>query len=193
MQDGRIILVTVDGRRPGYSVGMTNFELALTLAYKLVRPSTVNARLIAPDGSERPVDVGAKTTLGTYRFPWAENAPEGRWRFVVDATDDLGRVSQAERQFFVNLTLGSLRAPSVRRRATLRAAFTLTRAAQVRATVLTATGATVRTLAPRALQAGSRSVAWRAQVRAGRYRLRVTAQNELGAVTLTAPFTVRGR
>ena len=126
MQDGRIILVTVDGRRPGYSVGMTNFELALTLArlgawtasaldgggsstmafegallnrpsdpggeravaeslnllyygvhapelpeevvspngdgvgerqtlaYKLVRPSTVNARLIAPDGSERP-------------------------------------------------------------------------------------------------------------------------------------------
>jgi hypothetical protein len=265
MQDGRIILVTVDGRRPGYSVGMTNFELALTLArlgawtasaldgggsstmafegallnrpsdpsgeravaeslnllyygvhapelpeevvspngdsvgerqtlaYKLVRPSTVNARLIAPDGSERPVDIGAKTTLGTFRFPWAESAPEGRWRFVVDATDDLGRVSQAERQFFVNLTLGSLRAPSVRRRAMQRASFTLTRAAQVRATVLTATGATVRTLAPRTLQPGPRSVAWRAQVRAGRYQLRVTAQNELGVVTLTAPFTVRGR
>ena len=31
MQDGRIILVTVDGRRAGYSVGMTNFELALLL------------------------------------------------------------------------------------------------------------------------------------------------------------------
>ena len=29
--DGRILLVVVDGRRPGYSVGMTNFELAQTL------------------------------------------------------------------------------------------------------------------------------------------------------------------
>ncbi len=29
--DGRIILVAVDGRQPGYSVGMTNFELALTM------------------------------------------------------------------------------------------------------------------------------------------------------------------
>ena len=29
--DGRIVLVVVDGRQPGYSVGMTNFELAQTL------------------------------------------------------------------------------------------------------------------------------------------------------------------
>ncbi len=29
--DGRILLVAVDGRQPGYSVGMTNFELALAL------------------------------------------------------------------------------------------------------------------------------------------------------------------
>ena len=29
--DGRIIMVVVDGRRPGYSVGMTNFELAQAL------------------------------------------------------------------------------------------------------------------------------------------------------------------
>ena len=31
LADGRIILVTVDGRQPGYSVGMTTFELAQTL------------------------------------------------------------------------------------------------------------------------------------------------------------------
>jgi hypothetical protein len=31
LADGRILLVTVDGRQPGYSVGMTNFELAQTL------------------------------------------------------------------------------------------------------------------------------------------------------------------
>ena len=29
--DGRVLLVAVDGRQPGYSVGMTNFELALTM------------------------------------------------------------------------------------------------------------------------------------------------------------------
>ncbi|HLE98742.1 MAG TPA: phosphodiester glycosidase family protein, partial [Gaiellaceae bacterium] len=29
--DGRILLVTTDGRQPGYSVGMTNYELALAL------------------------------------------------------------------------------------------------------------------------------------------------------------------
>ena len=40
-----------------------------TLADKVVRPSTVNARLIAPDGSERPVDSGAKTTLGCATVP----------------------------------------------------------------------------------------------------------------------------
>ena len=31
LADGRILLVVVDGRRPGYSVGMTNFELAQAL------------------------------------------------------------------------------------------------------------------------------------------------------------------
>ncbi len=31
LADGRIVLVVVDGRRRGYSSGMTNFELALTL------------------------------------------------------------------------------------------------------------------------------------------------------------------
>jgi len=32
LSDGRVILVTVDGGRPGYSVGMTNYELAETMA-----------------------------------------------------------------------------------------------------------------------------------------------------------------
>ena len=31
LRDGRILLVVVDGRRPGYSVGMTSFELAQTM------------------------------------------------------------------------------------------------------------------------------------------------------------------
>jgi len=31
LADGRIVLVAVDGRQPGYSTGLTNFELALTM------------------------------------------------------------------------------------------------------------------------------------------------------------------
>jgi hypothetical protein len=270
-QDGRIVLVTVDGRRAGYSVGMTNFELALllmrlgvwtgsaldgggsttmayegallnrpsdpggersiaeslslfyygvhvpelpldvvspngdtindrqTLTYKIVRPSTVNARLVAPDGSEQPVDVGAKTTVGTYRFPLAATAPEGVWRFVVDSTDDLGRASQAERSFSLNNTLASLTTGSVRRGGTVRGRFTLSRPAQVRGTILTASGAPLRALPARSLAAGPQTITWNGRstygslMRAGRYQLRVTAQNAVGTVSLAAPFTIRRR
>ena len=31
LADGRVLMVVTDGRRPGYSVGMTNFELAQTM------------------------------------------------------------------------------------------------------------------------------------------------------------------
>ena len=265
-QDGRVMLVTVDGGRAGTSVGMTNHELALalarrgartaialdagasatmafdgellnrpsdrgreravpdslnvfyygvyapelpeavvspsgggvaerqTLAYKLVRPSTIVARLIAPDGTQQIVDSGAKTAAGHYRQQWTAVGPEGTWRFVVDATDDLGRSSSAERTFSVNTTLSALRVePSVvRRGGTLRAAFTLARAAQVRARVTTPGGATVALLPQRAEQPGAQSLTWRvARIRAGRYELRVTAQNAIGTVTLAAPFVVR--
>lgn len=50
LADGRILMVVVDGRRPGYSVGMTNFELAQTLV-----------RLGAVTGSA--FDGGGSTTL----------------------------------------------------------------------------------------------------------------------------------
>jgi hypothetical protein len=270
-QDGRIVLVTVDGRRAGYSVGMTNFELALllmrlgvwtgsaldgggsstmaydgtllsrpsdpggersiaeslslfyygvhvpelpldvvspngdnvndrlTFAYKIVRPSTVNARLIAPGGSELPLDVGPKTAVGTYRFPLAATAPEGTWRFVVDSTDDAGRASQAERSFSLNNTLASLTAGSVRRGGTVRGSFTLSRPAQVRGTILTASGSTLRTLPARSLATGPGTITWNGRstygslVRAGRYQLRVTASNTVGTVSLTAPFTISRR
>jgi flagellar hook assembly protein FlgD len=48
--DGRIILVAVDGRQPGYSVGMTNFELALAM----LRLGCVTAS---------GLDTGASTTM----------------------------------------------------------------------------------------------------------------------------------
>ena len=47
LADGRILMVVVDGRRPGYSVGMTNFELAQAL----VRLGAVNASALDAGGS----------------------------------------------------------------------------------------------------------------------------------------------
>ena len=47
LADGRIRLVVVDGRRPGYSVGMTNFELAQTM----VRLGAVTAAAFDGGGS----------------------------------------------------------------------------------------------------------------------------------------------
>ena len=45
--DGRIVMVVVDGRRPGYSAGMTNFELAQTM----IRLGAVTASALDAGGS----------------------------------------------------------------------------------------------------------------------------------------------
>ncbi|HEY8103170.1 MAG TPA: phosphodiester glycosidase family protein [Gaiellaceae bacterium] len=71
LADGRIMMVVADGRRPGYSVGMTNFELAQTL----VRLGAVTASAfdgggsttLAFDGSllNRPSDPGGERPSST--------------------------------------------------------------------------------------------------------------------------------
>ena len=67
LADGRIILVAVDGRQPGYSVGMTNFELAqamvrlgavTAMAFDGGGSTTMafnGALLSKPPGPERPI------------------------------------------------------------------------------------------------------------------------------------------
>jgi Phosphodiester glycosidase/FlgD Ig-like domain len=47
LADGRVILVAIDGRQPGYSVGLTSFELAQTLQ----RLGAVSASAVDPGGS----------------------------------------------------------------------------------------------------------------------------------------------
>ena len=64
--DGRIVMVVVDGRRPGYSAGMTNFELAQTM----IRLGAVTASALDAGGSStmafdgqllsRPSDTGGE-------------------------------------------------------------------------------------------------------------------------------------
>jgi flagellar hook assembly protein FlgD len=262
--DGRVLLVAVDGRQPGYSTGLTNFELALlmmrlgavtasaldaggsttmafdgkllnrpsdrggerpvaeallvfyygvyapaadpflspngdgafdreTFSYKLVTPSTVSASLVGPSGATIPLDSGRRGP-GTYRFTWSgagpagAAAPEGKWAFSVDATDDQGRRSTADRQFSLNTTLGFVAAQATGRRVT--ATFKLARAARVATRIETPGGAIVRTLPGRSLDAGTFTTSWSG--RPGKYVASISATNDAGTVEQTAPFTLRG-
>jgi phosphodiester glycosidase len=67
--DGRVLLVAVDGRQPGYSMGLTNFELALTM----MRMGCVTASALDAGGSttmafdgkllNRPSDSGGERAV----------------------------------------------------------------------------------------------------------------------------------
>lgn len=177
------------------------------LSYKVVRPSTVTTTLIGPDGAPR---ASSTTSVGpgTYAFDWPgtkqDGAPEleGRWRWAVTATDDTGQASSAERSFELNRTLGfpaTAPAPLGVPRSAPRsvATFKLTRSATVVARIETTSGVVLRILPSEHAEAGDVDVAWDgvtdggAVVFSGRYVAEVTATNELGSVTLGAPFTVR--
>jgi hypothetical protein len=73
---------------------------SVTLAYKLVRSSTVTATLTGPDGSTVKIDAAAHAP-GTYSFDWTATTP-GRWTFDVNAVDDLHRSTSAERTITVS-------------------------------------------------------------------------------------------
>ena len=177
------------------------------LSYKAVRPSDVTANLLGPDGVARYTFSGP-VAPGTYPLDWPGTKPdgtpeaEGRWRWIVSATDDAGQASTAERSFQLNRTLGfatpvvpALAVPRAQPRAV--ATFKLTRAASVTSRIETTSGVLLRTLPRQRAAAGDLEVAWDgktdggAVVYSGRYVAEVTAANELGAVTLGATFTVR--
>jgi Phosphodiester glycosidase len=81
--DGTILLVAVDGRQPGYSVGVTNFELAQTM----VRLGAVTASGLDSGGSvtmasegtllNRPADRSGERPVaeGLFVFYYGVNAP----------------------------------------------------------------------------------------------------------------------
>lgn len=134
------------------------------LAFKVVRPSTVTASLVGPDGTVAWTETSQRNP-GTYQvaFPPAPPPPppadptqpppttppppptppappaEGRWRLDVAATDDLGRASTGSQSFTVDNTLGSLSVTPARLVLRAGAGQRLTIAAEVtRAATLTA-------------------------------------------------------
>jgi Phosphodiester glycosidase/FlgD Ig-like domain len=266
LADGRVVFVTVDGGQPGYSVGMTSFELAQTLVrlgaltacavesggavtaafdgrllnrpsnpagerpigeallveyagvyappapvplvngdpgadtepleYKLVRPSTVTAELVGPDGVAHVVESGVAHPPGTYSNSVADFDIEGEWHWNVSATDDLHRVSTIDRTFRVDSTLRGLVAPALARgKVSIR--FVLGYAAAVMFRIETIGGVTVRALPAEQLQPGTQRLTWDgklaggARAPAGTYVAHVFARSEIGTSDLRATFLFR--
>ncbi len=138
--DGRVLLVAVDGRRPGYSVGMTNFELAQAM----VRLGAVRAMALdgggsttlafdgsvynrPSDGRERPISSALMLSYsGVYAPPPAEQvqSPNGdgvaeeqtlRYKVVRPSTVTVTLTGPGERR-----RLPGVRGPGARRRSTCR-------------------------------------------------------------------------
>jgi exopolysaccharide biosynthesis protein len=190
------------------------------LSFKIVRLSTTTTTLTAPDGSIAWQEADVQREPGTYDVafpppppPPPEGTPppepttplppaEGRWTLTVSALDDQGLTSTTTRRFAVNSTLGTLRVTPARvvvrptgGKAEIR--WAQARLARVKATIETPEGIVVRAVTATTLQPGEQVVTWdgrgrnRKPVAGGRYVARVTATNELGAVSLTHPLTVR--
>jgi exopolysaccharide biosynthesis protein len=169
-----------------------------SLIYKIVRPSTVSAKLVSADGTVRELDAGSRQP-GTYRVAWdgtdaaGAPAPEGKYRWNVTATDDLGRTATENRTFTVDKTLGFVRVG--RNARTVR--FTLTRPASIRVTVADRYIGTLRTFAKGRRGAGTITARWNGRdgrgkrVAPGWYTVHVTATSEIGASAVTLPVRIR--
>jgi hypothetical protein len=158
------------------------------LSYKLVRPSTVSAKLVGADGSSRELDAGAKAP-GRYKLSWdGLAAPEGRYHWNVAATDDAGQVSTADRAFTLDKTLGFLRVGRNARQI----GFTLTREAAIRVTLERRSGGILRTIARGRRPAGRVTVQWNGRdgrgkrVPRGTYVVHAAATSALGLSQLRA-------
>ena len=78
-----------------------------------MRPSTVTAALVGPDGVPRVLESGVAHPPGTYPFTFAPTTSRGPGTGEVQATDDLGRVSTVDQAFRYDTTLKG--SPSRRR------------------------------------------------------------------------------
>lgn len=156
-----------------------------SLRYKVVRPSTVEVKLVRPDGS---VGYQASVTKqpGRYAVPFPPTGPvtpvvpsptsraaaaksagpaQGRWTLTVSAVDDIGQTSEMTQSFLVNTTIGFLATtpkklflpPGGR---DIRITWKQTKTARVTVTVETRKGEVLRTLAKRSYTAGARGVTW---------------------------------
>ncbi|HXV34751.1 MAG TPA: phosphodiester glycosidase family protein [Gaiellaceae bacterium] len=173
------------------------------LSARVVRRAAVRLRLVRPDGSEawRLEDVVGRGRIS--RAVSDADMPDGTWRWIAEATDEAtGEKSRMVRQFKVNKTLGHLRlsrAPVRVRPPTagrLDISVRLTRSARLTVAVLGTDGKVRRTVFAGEAAPGTKRWRWNARTGSGRvappgsYVVRVTARNEIGAVSLRRPVRV---
>ena len=194
-------------RRPRLSLyspngdGVADFQ---RLYAKVVRRSQVALRLLrASDGHVAWSSVATRRP-GTVVKSLKRKLADGKWRWVVSATDTKGRTSEMSRTFVANSTLGHLTLSRsilrpTRRGGHLGISFGQTREADVKVTVRTTGGRVVRHLLSDHLGARRHDLGWNVRndggriVRDGRYLVRVRAVNAIGPVALTKSVQVRRR
>jgi hypothetical protein len=167
-----------------------------TLVYRLVRPSVVTAELVAPDGTTRVLQSGVQEPPGSYAQTFSNFDEEGTWHWNVTATDDLQRVSTADRTFRYDRTLTGLTAPRSAR-GSVRIGFTLARPASVRLVIETKAGVVARSLAAQSLPPGAQSLVWDGKLPlgtpafAGSYVAHLYVTSSVGTSDLSTPFAFR--
>ena len=194
-------------RRPRLSLyspngdGVADFQ---RLYAKVVRRSQVALRLLrASDGHVAWSSVATRRP-GTVVKSLKRKLADGKWRWVVSATDTKGRTSEMSRTFVANSTLGHLTLSRsilrpTRKGGHLGISFGQTREADVKVTVTTTGGRVVRHLLSDHLGARRHDLGWNVRndgggiVRDGRYIVRVRAVNAIGPVALTKSVQVRRR
>jgi hypothetical protein len=176
-------------------IGKDNQTTVEQLEYKVVRPSSVTAVVIGPNGVVHPVDSGSRDP-GIYTFTWNTYDAEGTWHWNIKATDDLGRNSVADQSFQYDLTISALKVPKMSRGGA-KIAFTLARPASVTLQIKTSFGTVVETNPPAELAPGAQSLSWDGRAAtgtaapAGSYVAHITAVSSVGTIELSAPFTLR--
>jgi hypothetical protein len=167
------------------------------VAAKIVRRSSVDLRLLRPDGTV------AWRHTGTVRRGWIRHGigsrrmPEGTWRWSVEATEvQSGSRSSMRRPFRVNRTLGFLRLSRDRarvarlRRSPLRVSLVLAHRAHLSVKVLSSSGRLRRVLFHGDMRRGRHAWRWNGRDAKGKpvgrrtYAIEATATNRLGTVAL---------
>lgn len=171
---------------------------------KFVRPSTVDLKLVRPDGV-LVWHYSAYRTPGTITKDLSRRSlMEGAWRWIVSGVDSHGRSSSMERRFRLNNTLGFLTLSKsvmrVRRivGGRLRIGFRLARRADATVTIRRRSGRVVRHLTSQTgLPRGDYAVIWNGKsdagkvVRSGTFVVAVRAVNGLGPVSIGKSVLVR--
>jgi hypothetical protein len=174
--------------------GQTDFSL---ISYMLSAPATVTATLRAPDGRQLAVLFSQARRPGRQSFRFAAaGIPDGRYEILLSATDGIATVT-AVVPILVDRTVRRFTAAPAAVSPNgdgvlddLSFSFELTRAASVRVDVARS-GKTVAPVYAADLRPGVQTLDWNVSgVKDGKYAGVLTATNDVGTVTHTAPFRI---